>query len=243
MTGSNPASEAPELSVVVPVWNEERNLEPLIAEIEAALDGRLTYEMLYVDDGSTDDSHARLLELRVGRRDRLRVLRHARRSGQSAALCSGVRAARATWIATLDGDGQNDPGDILRLFELARDPAADPLLRMIAGQRRQRRDRWIKRVSSRVANAVRRLLLRGLKVFHRETFLGLPCFDHMHRFLPALILREGLQVRSVEVHHRPRAAGRSKYGTFDRLWVGVIDICGVLWLRRRIARADTTEAD
>ena len=162
-----------------------------------------------------------------------------------------MRAARAAWIATLDGDGQNDPADIPALFELARDPARDSRLRMIAGQRRQRRDSWIKRISSRIANAVRRFLLRddtpdtgcGLKVFHRETFLRLPCFDHMHRFLPALVLREGLQVRSVEVHHSPRAGGSSKYGTLDRLWVGVIDICGVLWLRRRVARADSTEAD
>lgn len=238
----------PELSVVVPVWNEEDNVESLIAEIETALHDR-SYEIICVDDGSTDGTRARLDELRATRSGRLRVLRHARRRGQSSALCSGVRAARAAWVATLDGDGQNDPADIPKLLAVVNDPGRDPRLRLIAGRRRRRRDSWVKRGSSRVANAVRRALLHddtpdtgcGLKLFERATFLELPRFDHMHRFLPALVLREGLRVRSVEVNHRPRQGGRSKYGTFDRLWVGIVDLCGVLWLRRRTARADPEE--
>ena len=152
-------------------------------------------------------------------------------------------------VVVLDGDGQNDPADIPSLYRTACDPARDSRLRMIAGQRKQRRDSWIKRVSSKIANGVRRWLLKddtpdtgcGLKLFDRETFLALPYFDHMHRFLPALVLREGYTVRSVEVGHRPRAGGRSKYGTLDRLFVGIVDLLGVLWLRRRASPTDVTE--
>jgi dolichol-phosphate mannosyltransferase len=163
------------------------------------------------------------------------VLRHSFRSGQSAAVCSGVRHARAAWIATLDGDGQNDPADIPALFE-ARKQAE-----LVMGNRTRRSDTWLRHVQSRVANGVRGRLLGdgtpdtgcGIKVMRRDVFMDLPRFDHMHRFLPALFLRAGARVVSVPVSHRPRERGTSKYGLFDRLWVGIVDIFGVMWLRRR----------
>ncbi len=229
-----------DLSVVIPVYNEQDNILPLVAEIRAALDGRVDYELIYVDDGSTDATAGRLVE--AGRDlARLRVLRHVSSCGQSTAIRTGVRAARAPWIATLDGDGQNDPADLPRLLVAAQAPDRPGDLELIAGYRRNRRDSWLKRLSSRVANGVRSRLLAdatpdtgcGLKVFRRETFLALPYFDHMHRFLPALVIRNGGSVRSVEVSHRPRERGRSKYGLHNRLWVGLVDLAGVMWLQRR----------
>lgn len=228
-----------DLSLVIPVRNEAENIAPLIAEIRAALDGRREYEVIYVDDGSSDATAQRLDS---ARRDfaRLRVLHHRSACGQSTALLTGVRAARSAWIATLDGDGQNDPADIHTLLA-ARDAAGcDPLL-LLTGHRRRRQDSVLKRLCSCVANSVRARLLRdhtpdtgcGLKVFARATFLALPHFDHMHRFLPALVLRAGGRVQSVDVTHRPRLRGRSNYGVHDRLWVGIVDLFGVLWLRRR----------
>jgi dolichol-phosphate mannosyltransferase len=231
-----------ELSVVIPVKNEAGNIAPLVGEIAAALDDVVDYEIVYVDDGSTDATAAEIRRLQSGLA-RLRLLRHGASCGQSAAIRSGVRAARAPWIATLDGDGQNDPADIPALWRLAQaGPPARPLL--IAGQRARRQDRWSKRQASRIANAVRARLLRdatpdtgcGLKLFPRELFLDLPFFDHMHRFLPALVLREGGIVRSVPVNHRPRRRGKSNYGIFDRLGVGLTDLLGVMWLRRRSVR-------
>jgi len=234
-----------ELSVVVPVHNEAENVRPLIGEIRAALDGVVEYEIVYVDDGSSDATPERLAE---AAKDfpRLRVLRHRRQSGQSTALWTGVRHARAPWIATLDGDGQNDPADIPKLLALALDP--DRKLDLVAGHRVTRKDSATQRLASRVANGVRSRMLRddtpdtgcGLKVFSREAFLALPYFDHMHRFLPALVLRSGGRVRSVPVNHRPRERGRSHYGINNRLWVGLVDIVGVMWLRRRTR---LTEAD
>ncbi len=229
-----------ELSVVIPVRNEADNILPLVSEIRAALDGRADYEIVYVDDGSRDATAERLAEAaRAG--PRLRVIRHRASCGQSSAILSGVRAARAPWIATLDGDGQNDPADIPRLLAVLRDPAQTPNLQLIAGYRRRRRDSWLKRLSSRIANGVRARLLRdrtpdtgcGLKLIARAAFLALPHFDHMHRFLPALIQRNGGATVSVEVHHRPRVRGRSNYGLHNRLWVGIVDLLGVMWLQRR----------
>jgi dolichol-phosphate mannosyltransferase len=224
-----------ELSVVVPVHNEADNVAPLIAEIGAALDGRLDYEIVYVDDASTDGTVAALGALKA-RSARLRVVRHRARCGQSAAIRSGVQAARAPWIATLDGDGQNDPADIPSLWSLRRDAPV-----MIAGERRRRRDPWSKRIASRWANRIRSRLLGdrtpdtgcGLKLFPRALFLELPYFDHMHRFLGALMIRQGATVVSVPVNHRPRLKGTSKYGFWDRLWVGISDLVGVMWLQRR----------
>lgn len=235
-----------DLSIVIPVYNEADGIEALIDEACSALDGQLDFELLVVDDGS-DDGTADLLQACRARQPRLRVLRHRQRSGQSAALVSGIAAARGRWIATLDGDGQNDPADIMKLYrELERSAAA---VRLIAGYRRRRRDDWLKRLSSRVANAVRRAALGdgtpdtgcGLKLFPRAVFLALPQFDHMHRFLPALVRRAGGEVLSVEVSHRPRRHGVSKYGMLDRLWVGIVDLFGVWWLSRRAMRPVVSE--
>ena len=228
-----------ELSVIIPARNEAPNVAPLVAEIRAALDGAVAYEIVYVDDGSSDDTAA---VIRAAARDGapVRLLRHARSCGQSAAVRSGILAARAPWIATLDADGQNDPADIRKLWELARSaPAPDKLL--LAGYRQKRRDTAVKRLSSRIANAVRGGMLKdrtpdtgcGLKLLRRELYLALPFFDHNHRFLPALVLREGGTVQSVAVNHRPRQRGKSNYGTLDRLWVGIVDLFGVMWLQRR----------
>jgi dolichol-phosphate mannosyltransferase len=226
-----------ELSIVIPVHNEADNIAPLVAEIRLALDGKLSYEIVYVDDASRDGTAAALAALTASGGD-LRVVRHVARCGQSAAIRSGVKAARAPWIATLDGDGQNDPADIASLWALRTDGDAP---RMIAGERRRRRDSWSKRISSRWANRIRRRLLRddtpdtgcGLKLFPRTVFLELPYFDHMHRFLGALMVRQGATVVSVPVNHRPRLKGISKYGFWDRLWVGISDLAGVMWLQRR----------
>ena len=231
-----------ELSVVIPVKNEAGNIAPLVAEIAAALDGRIDYEIVYVDDGSSDATAAEIRDLQHGM-TRLRLIRHAQSRGQSAAIRSGVRTARGIWIATLDGDGQNDPADIPALWRIVRDSPPDPPV-LIAGQRVRRQDSWSKRYASRAANAVRRRLLHddtpdtgcGLKLFRRAVFLDLPFFDHMHRFLPALVLREGGIVRSVPVNHRPRQRGTSNYGVFDRLGVGIVDLLGVMWLGRRAVR-------
>jgi len=234
--------EPMDLSVVIPVRNEAPNIAPLVAEIQAALDGMCAYEIVYVDDGSTDATAAEVLRV-MRQASQLRLLRHVQSCGQSAAIRTGVRAARASWIATLDGDGQNDPADIPGLWELARAaPPASPLL--VAGYRRIRRDSWSKRAASRIANRIRRRLLGddtpdtgcGLKLFSRSLFLDLPDFDHMHRFLPALVLRAGGSVRSVPVNHRRRQGGISKYGVFDRLGVGIVDLFGVMWLQRRATR-------
>ena len=232
------------LSVVVPVRNEADNIRPLVEEITAALQGVVEYEIIYVNDGSTDDTPQRLREMRQVC-PQLRVLHHAASCGQSTAVRSGVKAARGEWIATLDGDGQNDPADIPSLLS-ARAEGVD----LVGGNRRHaRRDRWIKRISSVIANGVRSRLLQdntpdtgcGLKLFARETFLSLPHFDHMHRFLPALVQRRGGRVLSVPVNHRPRERGTSNYGTLDRLLVGIVDLAGVLWLLRRAKRPQVSE--
>lgn len=228
-----------DLSVVIPARNEAPNVAPLVAEIRRALDGPLAYEIVYVDDGSSDATAAEIRRLAT-EFPSLRLIRHQASCGQSMAILTGVKAARADWIATLDADGQNDPADIPRLWEIARAaPGSSPL--MVAGQRQKRRDSWSKRWASRAANAIRRTLLGdgtpdtgcGLKLFRRDLFLELPRFDHMHRFLPALTLRQGGKVVSVPVNHRPRERGQSNYGVFDRLWVGIVDLLGVMWLMRR----------
>ena len=229
------------LSVVIPVKNEADNIAPLFQEICIALGGFTDYEVLFVDDGSEDATAASVLRL-GGDRPRWRLLRHAKSYGQSAALRTGVKAARGVWIATLDGDGQNDPGDIPKLLHLAR-MSSPRLPVLVAGHRVNRQDSWSKRSASSIANALRGWLLGdhtpdtgcGLKLFPRSLFLDLPYFDHMHRFLPALVLREGGTVRSVSVNHRPRRSGVSKYGVFDRLRVGIIDLFGVMWLQHRAA--------
>ena len=228
------------LSVVIPVHDEAANIGPLIDEVAAALDGLLAFELVVVDDCSADDTAA-VLAAAAASRPWLRRFRHQSNAGQSAALRSGIEAARGRWIATLDGDGQNDPADLPMLLALVDLEAPVPARELITGHRRRRHDNWLKRLSSKVANAVRRGLLRdgtpdtgcGLKLFERRLFLSLPLFDHFHRFLPALVRLRGAKVTSVEVNHRPRRGGRSHYGVGDRLWVGIVDICGVMWLARR----------
>lgn len=250
---SRDAPHSMDISVVVPVHNEAQNIRPQIEEIFAALDAAHPgLEVIYVDDGSTDDTlHALRREL-TRRPGQLRVLCHSTVLGQSTAIHTGVSAARNPWIVTLDGDRQNDPADIPGLLEEVGRAGGTRL--MVTGHRVERRDTWLRRVSSRIANAVRARLLRdrtpdtgcGLKVFPRDLFLALPYFDHMHRFLSALVLRQGGEVRSIPVSHRPRPAGRSKYGLHNRLWTGIVDMMGVAWLQRRDkrpSRVDEITAD
>ena len=229
------------ISIVVPVHNEADNIVPLIEEIVNAMSQAEAYEIIYVDDGSNDQTPS---VLKQALRDfkALRVIRHQQGCGQSTAIHTGVKAANYSWIATLDGDGQNDPADIPHLYEvLIRERETTDNLWMMAGWRNKRYDSAWRLFSSKVANGVRSRLLGdntpdtgcGLKVFSRDSFLALPYFDHMHRFLPALILRAGGHVISEPVSHRSRTNGHSKYGTLDRLWAGLIDLLGVIWLQKR----------
>lgn len=230
-----------DLSVIVPVKNEQENILPLLAEIHAALESVCVFEVIYINDGSTDQT-PQILQQAMTQYPRLRVLTHVQSCGQSTAVMSGVRAARGEWIATLDGDGQNDPADIPKMLAVARDPAQPANLQLVAGWRKQRKDTWLKRISSRIANGVRSRMLGdatpdtgcGLKLLPRNVYLQLPFFNHMHRFLPALVRRNGGTTLSVEVHHRPRIRGTSNYGLHNRLWVGIVDMFGVMWLQRRM---------
>ena len=223
---------------MVPVRNEADNVAPLIAEIAAALDGRWIYEIIYVNDGSTDATAERLVAAAKQRRN-LRQIRHATSSGQSAAVRSGVRAARGVIVATLDGDGQNNPAflpDLISAIETGGERVG-----LAAGQRVGRKDTGFKKLQSRIANSARKAILRdgtrdtgcGLKAFRREVFLAMPYFDGLHRFLPALVRREGYEIAYVDVIDRPRRSGVSNYGFFDRLWIGIMDLAGVWWLIRR----------
>ena len=229
------------LSVIVPVKNEEDNVAPLVREIAAALTGKAEFEIIYINDGSSDRTQAVLDGLKT-EFPMLRVIRHRASCGQSQAVTTGVRAARFEWIATLDGDGQNDPADIPALLAALADPKQPANLELLAGWRTKRNDTFLRRLSSKVANGVRSRMLKdstpdtgcGLKVFARETFLMLPNFDHIHRFLPALVIRGGGAVVSVPVNHRSRERGTSKYGLHNRLWVGIVDLFGVAWLQRRV---------
>jgi dolichol-phosphate mannosyltransferase len=233
------------LSVVIPLCDEAENVEALCRELDRCLDGAVPHELIFVDDGSSDGTYEALARMRASV-PAIRVVRHACNAGQSAALLTGVRAARADWVATLDGDGQNDPADVVKLWRLASSDAHPAGLYI--GHRVARHDDWIRIVSSRIANAVRSRILGdevpdtgcGIKLFRRSLFLALPYFDHMHRFLPALVQREGLKVVSVPVSHRHRLAGRSKYGVGNRLWAGIVDMAGVIWLKRRRRRPGIT---
>lgn len=234
-----PASTAPTVSVVVPMFNEQEGAAGLVREIASRL-AQFEHEIIVVDDGSTDGTQSVLIEQRPAT-PRLRIIAHAANAGQSRAIRTGVMAARAPVIATLDGDGQNDPADIASLYRRLTRDGAPLALAMVGGERRKRRDRLAKRWASRIANAVRSRLLRdgaidtgcGLKVFYREAFLRLPSFDHMHRYLPALMRREGFEVEFLPVNHRPRAHGRSKYTNLGRLAAAFHDLLGVMWLNDR----------
>lgn len=237
------------LSVLVPVHNEEANVLPLIAEIAAVLKSVAAAEVIFVDDGSDDQTLTRLLESRHGHFAGMRIVQHPIRRGQSTALWSGARAARGEWLATLDGDGQNDPADLPKLLEVALGGYDGVFPGLVIGHRRRRRDTIIRRISSVTANRVRSWLLRdatpdtgcGLKVIRRDLFLSLPYFDHMHRFLPALVQREGAAVVSVPVGHRPRRSGTPHYGIANRAWAGVLDTAAVMWLQRRDRRCAARE--
>ena len=232
--------DSPRISVVVPVMNEEGNVETLLNEIVTALRGLSSFEALFVDDLSSDGTLAKLQALK-SEVPELRVIAHDVNCGQSAAIRSGILNARGELVITLDGDGQNNPADIPKLlaqYDRAGRPANE---RMVAGQREKRMDTWSKRIASRVGNGVRGWLLKdstrdtgcGLKLFEREAFLRLPYFDHMHRFLPALMMREGYDISHVDVSHRERQSGTSKYTNLQRLWVSLSDLFGVIWLRNR----------
>ena len=232
---------APQLAVVVPVCNEEDNVATLVGEILSALRCRIAFEIIYVDDASRDATLSRLQALQTTTPE-LRVIRHLVNAGQSTAVRNGVKAARAPWVATLDGDGQNDPADIPKLLEQRASAATE--VKLFAGWRTQRKDSGSKRWASKFANGIRARLLRdatpdtgcGIKLFEREAFLDLPYFDHMHRYLPALMQRAGWRTVSVPVNHRHRTAGVSKYNNLGRAIVGVRDLIGVRWLIARNRR-------
>jgi dolichol-phosphate mannosyltransferase len=236
---------APAISVVVPVRNEAGNIAPLVAEIAAALQGR-DFEIVYVNDGSSDSTGDELRGLMM-QHPWLRHIRHEKSCGQSAAIRTGVAAARAPLVATLDGDGQNDPAFLPTL--IAELEAGAPRVGLVAGQRTGRKATGFKKLQSRVANGVRNAVLKdgtrdtgcGLKAFRRDLFLSLPYFDGLHRFLPALVRREGFAIGYVDVIDRSRRHGTSNYGFWDRLWVGILDLAGVWWLVRRKKRIPQSE--
>ena len=237
----HPVAPRPAISVVVPVRNEAGNIAPLVGEIAAALQGAFparAFEIVYVNDGSTDGTEQELLRL-MALHPWLRQIKHAQSCGQSAAVRTGVAAARGEIVATIDGDGQNDPAFIPKMIAVLEE--GGPRIGIVAGQRVGRKDTGFKKLQSRIANAVRGAVLKdgtrdtgcGLKAFRRDLFLTLPYFDALHRFLPALVRREGFEVGYVDVVDRPRGAGVSNYGMWDRLWVGILDLAGVWWLIRR----------
>ena len=238
----------PAVSVVVPVRNEAGNVAPLVAEIAAAIEGQWRFEVVYVNDGSSDGTDAELKRL-MGSHPWLRRVRHKQSCGQSAAVRTGVAAARGTFVVTLDGDGQNDPRFIPAMIRALE--AGAPRVGLIAGQRTGRKATGFKKLQSRVANSVRGSVLRdgtrdsgcGLKAFRREVFLSLPYFDGLHRFLPALVRRDGYDIGYVDVVDRPRGAGVSNYGMWDRLWIGILDLAGVWWLIRRKKRVAEISED
>ncbi len=234
-----------EVSIVIPAKNEEDNVEPLISEIMTALDGVAEFEIVYVDDGSTDKTHAELLRLMAAGNTHIKPVRHRYSVGQSTAIMTGIQVARGELIVTMDADGQNDPADIPELLAAARKfPAATDFC--IAGYRKNRKDTAWKRFQSKVANNIRRRILNdgtpdtgcGLKVVPKATFLKLPYFDHIHRFIPALVRRINGEIVVVEVNHRDRQAGVSKYNMLGRLGVGIVDMFGVMWLQRRVKIAE-----
>jgi dolichol-phosphate mannosyltransferase len=223
-------------SLVIPAHNEADNLPPLLSEILALPESHRPVEIILVDDGSRDRT-ALLMAGMIAADPRLRLVRLPVRSGQSAAMLAGVRAARSDWVATIDADGENDPADLPRMIDLVRAAGAD----LIGGLRRRRKSSWSKQVASRLANGIRRHVLKddcsdsacGLKLFRRSLLLQLPSFNGMHRFLPALVQIAGGQPRFIEVNGRPRRHGRSNYGNLSRAARGLVDLCGVLWLKRR----------
>lgn len=225
-----------ELSIIVPVYNEALNVAGLYDEVASALPvGQFEFELIFVDDGSTDDTR-QVIQALSHKDARVRLIKHVRNYGQSAALVSGARMAQYPWLVTMDGDGQNDPHDIPKLFQYLH-----PGRVVVFGHRTKRDDHALRRLSSRIGNGIRQSILQdgcpdtgcSLKLFSREAFLRLPHFNHLHRFLPALFKRDGYELVNVPVNHRPRRFGVSKYGVMNRLFVGVYDLIGVRWLTKR----------
>ena len=240
-----PAKPAPDISVVVPVFDEEGAAPMLAREIARAFAGR-NFEMVFVDDASRDATKA-VLKALAAEIPELRVLGHARNAGQSRAIRTGVLAARAPVIVTLDGDGQNDPADGPALVDALL--AGSAQLAMVGGERVKRQDSYAKKVASRIGNGVRKRLLKdtandtgcGLKAFRRDAFLRLPYFDHLHRYLPAMMRREGYEVAFRPVNHRHRQTGASKYTNLGRLWASLSDLIGVVWLQSRARQPGAVE--
>ncbi|MBS0349826.1 MAG: glycosyltransferase family 2 protein [Proteobacteria bacterium] len=235
------------VSVVIAVYNEIDNIEPLLSEVQQSLSDLEKFEVVVVDDASKDGTFQKLQEL-LKRYPQLRIVQHKQNYGQSIAVINGVKAAVYDWVITLDGDGQNNPADFALLFT-ALDNLKTTRPVLVAGIRAKRNDRWIRRISSKIANKIRDSLLKdgcpdsacGLKLFQRKIFLQLPHFNHLHRFLPALYTRADGLIINVPVNHRPRVHGQSKYGTLNRLWIGIIDILGVMWLIRRPCPLETCD--
>lgn len=230
---------APAFSIVIPAHNEAANLPALMAEIHAAIEG-VAYEIVIVDDGSSDDTVSILQSLHM-QYPHMRLIRHRQSCGQSAALRSGIQAAQASVIVTMDGDGQNNPADIPQLWERFIQETAQNMHVMVMGQRQKRQDKFSKRLASHLANQIRQRILKDgvqdtgcpLKIFYQADFMALPYFDHIHRYIPALLARDGIRTITMPVRHRARQQGASHYGIWDRFKVGVVDLCGVWWLLRR----------
>lgn len=227
--------------MVIPLRDEAQCVSPVLSEVHRVL-RKFQFEVVCVDDASSDGTLAQLMRAKKRFGRTLRIFSHSEPAGQSAALHTAVDAARAPWIVTMDGDGQNDPADIPRLVRIRDEARCEPLVDLIVcGVRCVRADSFTRRAASRLANVVRSRVLNdgirdtgcGLKLFSKDSFLRLPYFDHMHRFLPALMQRQGGTMICIDVNHRPRLAGESKYGISDRLWPGILDLLGVMWLRRR----------
>lgn len=238
----------PDLTVLIPVRDEAGNLIPLVGEVRAALDGVIAFEIVFVDDGSTDGSGEEMARLAAA--EDIALVRHPKSLGKSRALITGARLARAPVIVTIDGDLQDDPADIPKFWAHFVKDRQDPDLNLVvSGWRRNRKDSRWKWLVSRFANGIRGALLSdktpdsgcGFKMFPRDKFLDLPHFDNMHRFLPALFRKRGLRLETQDVHHRPRARGKSKYGTWDRAWAGFWDLMGVIWLQKRTRYPEVRE--
>ena len=240
---------APELSIVIPVRNEAGNIAGVVGEVRAAFDGRVGYEIVLVDDGSDDGTAGEIAAEVAAASGVVRSVTHATRGGKSRALINGAKAARGRFMATMDGDGQDDSASLVRMWDRLCQGGSPDTRVLVCGWRTERKDGFRRKLVSRIANGVRRLLLGdgtpdtacGLKLMHRETFLELPHFENMHRFLPALFARRGHRAVSVSVAHRPRHAGVSKYGTLDRLWAGLWDLIGVMWVMRRMRYPDVRD--
>ena len=240
---------APLLSIVIPVCNEAGNIAGVVAEVRAAFDGRVGYELVLVDDGSDDGTAGEIAAEVAAAPGIVRAVTHVTRGGKSRALINGAKMARGRFMATMDGDGQDDPVSLLAMWDRLCEGGKPESRLLVCGWRQERKDGFRRKLVSRIANGVRRLLLGdgtpdtacGLKLMNRETFLELPHFENMHRFFPALFARRGHRAVSVPVAHRPRASGVSKYGTLDRLWAGLWDLIGVMWVLRRMRYPDVRE--